>query len=210
MFLATSPTTCKSRHCRTNGQTIGQCTLSGRRQALQIATHELVPCNTYLPKDPNNWTDWAHILGPCWTQHQGQFAEFLTQVDNIQADGTRTDQQKVDEIWQKFFFVLENFRSKAVHSCTMPMKGTKKPHRLKGAPARLRQKNWLIHRNYDHETPNILRVKRGFWVAYWKNSSAGNTGSSSGTMTRCGSKSAGVLIGARLSRRRCLFRKSRL
>ena len=78
----------------------------------------------------------------------------------IQNEEALSDQEKVDKVWRQFSNFLETFFARSARSCTVPMNGTKKPHRLKGAPVRFREKNWLVHRAYDQATPNILRVKR--------------------------------------------------
>lgn len=65
-------------------------------------TFELTPCNTYLPRSPDDVGEWTRFLDFEWADQSRKWQTFLDEVRSIEADPVKDPQTKVDNIWAMF------------------------------------------------------------------------------------------------------------
>lgn len=99
-------------------------------------------------------------LDALWNAHEDSWNSQFSDLEALGNDDTLEPQAKADKVWSKFNQHMENFLLDAARRSPVPMRTTKRPHRMKGAPAVFRQKSVSIHEPYDLGTPNKARVLR--------------------------------------------------
>lgn len=99
---------------------------------------ELVPCNTYLPRSPDDVSLWTAFLEVQWKNQEEAWNEFVRTMQRIESESSGSSQTKVDQIWYQFNRFLEHFLLTTARQCEVPMITIKKPHRGKGMAPQFR------------------------------------------------------------------------
>lgn len=92
---------------------------------------ELTPCNTYLPKSPDDLPLWTAFLEAKWHTQEEEWNEFVVTMKQMETETSSSPQAKVDLIWKSFNCLSSSFCSLRLGSAKSRCRAPKNPIGIK-------------------------------------------------------------------------------